>query len=93
MTVMFMHGTCLYSAGTTVPQGTNLYRLGGLGKNGANVYGTHLDVGVYKGQKSSTGSTYSAFGNTYSFNAFYINRSKTSSIINKGVVESGNSVN
>ena len=93
MTVMFMHGTCLYSVGTTVSQGTNLYRLGGLGKNGVSAYGTHLDVGVYKGQRSSTGSPYSAFGNTYAFNAFYINTNRTTSIINKGVVESGNSVN
>lgn len=93
MTVMFMHGTCLYSAGQTVSQGTNMYRLGGLGSGGANVYGTHLDLGAYRGQRSDTGSTYSRFGNTYCYDAFYINPNKTTSIINKGNCESGNYVN
>lgn len=92
MTVMFMHGTCLYSVGTTVSQGTNLYKLGGLGANGVSAYGVHLDCGVYKGQKSTPTSSYSKFGNYYAFNSFYINPNKTTSIINKGVVESGNTV-
>lgn len=93
MTVMFMHGTCLYSKGQTVSQGTNMYKLGGLGSNGASVYGTHLDLGVYRGQRSDTGSTYSRFGNTFCYDAFYINTKKTTSIINKGACESGNWVN
>lgn len=91
MTVMFMHGTPLYSTGTTIKQGTNMYKLGGLGANGVNAYGTHLDIGVYKGQTSSFGSYYSRFGNTYPFDAFYINTSKTS-VVNKGKMESGNTM-
>lgn len=92
MTVMLMHGTPLYGTGTTISQGTNFYKLGGLGKNGTSVYATHLDIGVYKGQTSSFGSYYSRFGNTYPYDAFYINPNKTTSIINKGKMESGNTM-
>lgn len=94
MTVMFMHGT-LYSGlsvGSTVSQGSYLYKLGGLGSGGSNAYGVHLDCGVYKGAKSSYTTYYSRFGNTYPFDAFYINPNKTTSIINKGKLASGNTV-
>lgn len=92
MTVMYMHGTNLKSVGTTVKQGTNLYKLGGLGSNGSNAYAVHLDVGVTRGQKSSPTSSYSRFGTVFPYNAFYINTNYTTSIINKGKVESGNTV-
>lgn len=94
MSVMFMHGT-LYSGlsvGSTVSQGSYLYKLGGLGSGGTTAYGVHLDCGVYKGLNSSYGSYYSRFGNTYPFNAFFINTSKTTSITNKGKLASGNTV-
>lgn len=92
MTVMYMHGTCLKSVGTTVKQGTNLYKLGGLGSNGSNAYAVHLDVGVTRGQKSSPTSSYSRFGTVFPYNAFYINTNFTTSIVNKGKVASGNTV-
>lgn len=92
MTVMYMHGTCLKSVGTTVAQGTNLYKLGGLGANGVTQYGTHLDLGVRKGQMSTPTSYYSQFGNVYPFNGLFINSSYTTNIVNKGKVESGNTV-
>lgn len=100
MTVQFMHGSnytdwvSKYNNGEIIPQGTAFYKIGGTDKYGnVNGYGKHYDIGVYKGQKSTFNSTFSSFGNTYAFDAFYINPSKTPSIINKGVVESGNTVN
>lgn len=92
MTVMFMHGTCLYSQGSTISQGTNFYQIGGRGSNGVTVYGAHYDIGVYRGQRSTPTAYYSQFGNTYAYNAFYINPNKTTSIVNKGCVASGNVV-
>ncbi|SET44433.1 hypothetical protein [[Clostridium] polysaccharolyticum] len=93
MTVMYMHGKCLKGVGSVVSQGTNLYEISGLGSGGAYVYAKHLDLGVYRGRASTPTSYYSQFGNTYPFNALYINKSFTTSIINKGVVASGNYVN
>lgn len=92
MTVMYMHGTCLKSVGTTVAQGTNLYKLGGLGSNGSNAYGVHLDLGVRQGQASTPTSSYSQFGNVYPFDGLFINTKFTTTISQKGVVESGNYV-
>ncbi|WP_223068947.1 hypothetical protein [Paenibacillus caui] len=98
MTVQFMHGSnysywksCLDN-GTVIPQGTDFYKIGGVGAGGATVYANHFDIGVYKGRTSSFTSYFSRFGNTFSFNAFYINPNKTTSIINKGKVAPGNTV-
>lgn len=91
MTVMYMHGTCLYGVGSSVKQGTNLYKLGGLGANGTTAYGVHLDLGVYKGQRSTPTSSYSRFGDTFPYKALYINSSFTTYIANKGKAQ--NSVN
>jgi hypothetical protein len=100
MTVQFMHGSN-YSTllsyknnGTVIAQGTNFYQIGGTGSGGQQgVYPNHYDIGVRRGQTSSFISPYSTFGNIYSFNAFSINPSKTTSIVNKGVVAPGNYVN
>ncbi|WP_223068946.1 hypothetical protein [Paenibacillus caui] len=98
MTVQFMHGSnysywksCLDN-GTVIRQGTNFYKIGGVGAGGATVYPNHFDIGVRKGRTSSFSSSFSRFGNTFSFNAFYINPQKTTSIIKKGKVEPGNTV-
>lgn len=87
MTVMFMHGKCLYKAGDVVPQGTNMYEIHGYGKNGVAAYDPHLDMGIYAGARSDTGSTYSYFGNTYAFKALYVNSNKTKSIIEEGYAQ------
>ncbi|MEA4827813.1 MAG: hypothetical protein VB130_14460, partial [Clostridium sp.] len=99
MTVQFMHGSnystwkSYMDSGTVIPQGTNFYKIGGIGSDGVTqVYGLHYDIGVYKGRTSSFTSYFSRFGNTYAFDAFYINPDKTTSIINKGKVASGNTV-
>jgi hypothetical protein len=98
MTVQFMHGSNFsewkskMDNGTIIPQGNNFYKIGGIGSGGESVYPNHYDIGIYKGKTSSFTSFFSSFGNTYAFKAFYINPNKTTSIINKGVVESGNSV-
>ncbi|KOA20028.1 hypothetical protein CLHOM_15930 [Clostridium homopropionicum DSM 5847] len=98
MTVQFMHGSN-YSTwksymdnGTVIAQGTDFYKIGGTGSGGAQVYANHFDIGVYKGKTSSFTTYFSKFGNTYSFNAFYINPNKTTSIVNKGKVAPGNTV-
>lgn len=92
MTVMFMHGTSLFAQGTTVSQGTQFYKIGGLGANGQQVYALHYDIGVYRGQKSTPTNWYSEFGNTFAFDAFFINPNKTTSIVKKGIVAYGNTV-
>lgn len=94
MTVQFMHGSnsdtlkSYYDKGTIISQGTNFYKIGDVGSSGA----IHYDIGVYRGKTSSFTSKFSLFGNTFAFDAFYINPNKTTSIINKGKVESGNTV-
>lgn len=94
MTVQFMHGSnysylkSLRDNGTLIKQGTNFYKIGDVGSPGA----FHYDIGVYKGQKSRITAPYSQFGNTFPFDAFYINTNKTS-IVNKGKVKPGNWVN
>lgn len=95
MTVMFMHGTCKVAVGSTVSQGSPLYVMGGLGQNGQTVYAPHFDIGVYRGQSSNPGRAggYSRFGDTYPFDAFYVNRNLTKVIENEGRLEAGNTVN
>ncbi len=94
MTVQFMHGSnysylkSLYDNGTIIKQGTEFYKIGDVGSPGS----VHYDIGVYKGKKNKIVSPYRKFGNTFPFNAFYINPNKTTKIINKGKVRSGNKV-
>lgn len=93
MTVLFMHGSnfsdlkAKYNAGTVISQGTNFYKLGGRGPNGDYEYQTHLHMEIIKG-KVAGGWSYR--GNVYAYNGLYINRAKTTSIIDKGTMESGN---
>ncbi|BCJ93740.1 hypothetical protein acsn021_13090 [Anaerocolumna cellulosilytica] len=98
MTVQFMHGSnydtwkSYYEKGTVISQGTDFYKIGGTDGNGNTTYGLHYDIGVYRGKTSSFASSFSKFGNTFAFDAFYINTNKTTSIKNKGKVESGNTI-
>lgn len=98
MTVLFMHGSnyehwkSCYDNETIISQGTDFYKIGGVGSGGVVEYGLHYDIGVYKGKTNTLPSYYSTLGNTYAFDAFYINPEKTTSIIKKGKVKPGNTV-
>lgn len=76
MTVGFMHDNNISDLrkGQIIKQGTKFYQAGtaGLGKGA----GAHVDMSVFKGKVNSV----SRFGrgNTYAFDAFYINKAKTS---------------
>ena len=87
MTVMFMHGKCLYKAGDVVSQGTNMYEIHGYGSNGSAAYAPHLDLGVYAGRRSDTGDPYRYFGNTFAYKALYVNSNKTTSIKEEGYAQ------
>ena len=97
MTVGFMHDENIsnISVGQTITQGTAFYDAGGQGQKAdgsyGHVYGNHVDISVFKGAVNSV-SSYGK-GNIYAYQAFYINKSKTTSIINKGKVETGHTTN
>lgn len=84
MTVGFMHDSDIsdLSVGQVISQGTPFYQAGGMGDGDPEAYGKHVDLSVYKGKLNSV--SWYGQGNVYAFNAFYINRNMTRSIINKG---------
>ena len=102
MTVIFMHCANtdelgkLRTAGTVVPQGDDLVRCGGIGKNGEEEYVKHYDIGVHRGQLSTpnddpaAGGYYSRLGNIYPFEGLYVNPELTVNIVNWGKLASGN---
>ena len=90
MTVGFMHDSNIsdLSVGQIIKQGTGFYHAGGMGNGNPYAYGAHVDISVMKGRVNSV--TKYGRGDVYAYNAFYINSAKTTSIINKGKMESGN---
>ena len=77
----------LYKNNSLIKQGTNFYHQGQTGKGGVanSSYGIHVEVRVSRGKK------YSNFtGDVYGFDAFYINRKKTTSFLKMGVMEPQN---
>lgn len=97
MTVGFMHDENIsdISVGQTIGQGTVFYDAGGQGKKSdgtyGHVYGNHVDISVFKGAVNSV--TKYGRGNIYAYQAFSINRGRTTSIINKGKALAGHSTN
>ncbi len=102
MTVIFMHCSNtdelakLRTADTVVPQGADLVRCGGIGKNGEEEYVKHYDIGVHRGQLSAPNDYpeadgyFSRLGNIYPFEGLFINPELTVNIVNWGKVASGN---
>ncbi len=104
MTVVFMH--CANTDelaqhcadGTEFPQGADLIRCGGVGKNGAEEYVRHYDIGIHKGMLSSpweyteAGGYYSRLGNIYPFEGFFVDPSLTVNIVRWGSLASGNTL-
>lgn len=84
MTVGFMHDSDISDlyVGQVIPQGTPFYQAGGMGEGDPEAYGEHVDIGVHKGKLDFI--EYYGTGDVYAFDAFYINRDVTKSIINKG---------
>lgn len=104
MTVIFMHCANtdelgqLRDAETEIPQGADLIRCGGIGRNGIEEYVRHYDIGVYRGAISSpsdapeAGGYFSRLGNLYPFEGFYVDPSLTVNIVNWGKLASGNTL-
>ena len=90
MTVTFMHDSNISDlyVGQVISQGTNFYDQGGMGNGNANAYAYHVHMGVYKGHVAAN-SGYGT-GNIYAYQALAINTAKTTSIVNQGVMASGN---
>lgn len=91
MTVWFMHGSNVssLSKGQIIPQGTEFFREGSVGASSA-----HYDIGVSRGQittpKDQTGQgvgNYCGCGSDYPYNAFFLNRAKTPTIVNPGKLQ------
>ena len=85
MTVGFMHDndvSDLY-AGQIIEQGAPFYQEGGMGNGVPSTYGMHVDMCVFRGAVNRV----SRYGNgdTYAFDAFYVNRNMTPSIGRLGV--------
>ena len=102
MTVIFMHCANtdelaeFCAAGTVIPQGTDLIRCGGIGRDGIEEYVKHFDIGIYRGMLSSpngyaeAGGYYSRLGNLYPFEGFFVDPERTVNIVNWGKLGSGN---
>lgn len=93
MTVGFMHDENISDiyVGQVIQQGTPFYDAGGQGKLKTGGYGhayaSHIDISVFRGRVDSV-SSYGR-GNTFAYDAFYINTSRTA-IVKKGVMEPQN---
>lgn len=96
MTLYLLHGKNYQQLlnyknnGTIIPQGTNFYEVGQTGVGGVPDprYGIHAEIRVHKG-KTNTYFT----GDVYAFNAFFINRAITKTIIKEGEMEPQNHMN
>ena len=77
----------LYKTNALIKQGTDFYHQGRTGAGGvANpAYGIHVEVRVARGKRYSDFS-----GDVFGFDAFYINRKRTTTFMKMGVMESGN---
>ncbi len=93
MTIGLMHDSSISDlyVGQTIQQGQAFYDAGGMGAGNPNAYAKHVEIGVFKGQVSNppTPSKLSN-GEVFAYNAFFVNTSKTTSIVNAGVMERGN---
>lgn len=93
MTVGFMHDADIsdLSVGQVISQGQAFYDAGGMGAGNPNAYAKHVEIGVFKGQISSPPkSSKLSNGEIFAYNAFFINNSRTTSVVNVGLMERGN---
>lgn len=77
MTVGFMHDSNItdLSEGQVITQGTDFYQAGGMGEGNPNQYSAHVDISVFKGKVDHVERF--GKGDTYAYNAFFINSAKT----------------
>ncbi len=93
MTIGLMHDSDISDLyeGQIIPQGQVFYDAGGMGAGNPNAYAKHVEIGVFKGQISSPPNPSKlSNGEVFAYNAFFVNTSRTTSIINVGVMEYGN---
>lgn len=93
MTIGLMHDSDISDLyeGQIIPQGQAFYDAGGMGAGNPNAYAKHVEVGVFKGQISSPPNPSKlSNGEIFAYNAFFINNSKTTSVVNTGLMERGN---
>ncbi len=90
MTACFMHDGDIsnISVGQTIAQGTAFYDQGGMGNGNPNAYGYHVHMSIWQGQYNLNYVT--GKGGYYAYKALAINSAKTTSIIKKGKMVSGN---
>ncbi|MDY3918743.1 MAG: RICIN domain-containing protein [Candidatus Limivivens sp.] len=91
MTVGFMHDSDISDlhVNQLIRQGTDFYQAGRMGNGNPELYwGAHVDISVFRGAINSVSVL--GKGDTYAYDAFYINRNMTRSVINPGIMESGN---
>ena len=90
MTACFMHDGDIsnISVGQTIAQGTAFYDQGGMGSGNPNAYGYHVHMSIWQGQYNLNYVT--GKGGYYAYKALSINTAKTTSIVKKGKMVSGN---
>ena len=93
MTVGFMHDSDISDiyVGRVISQGEEFYQAGGMGDGNPNAYGAHVHITVHKGHVTR-GYPYGT-GDSYAFNAFFINTKKTTQYTGRGKGYAVNSVN
>lgn len=93
MTVGLMHDSDISDLyeGQIIQQGQAFYDAGGMGAGNPNAYAKHVEIGVFKGRISSPPNPSNlSNGQVFAYNAFFVNTSKTTSIVNAGAMERGN---
>lgn len=90
MTVGFLHDENVSDlhVGQVIRQGEKFYDAGGQGYGYSGAYDRHVDMSILKGRINSV--TRYGRGDTYAFNAMYINPNKTKSILRRGKLSPGN---
>lgn len=93
MTIGLMHDSDISDLyeGQIIQQGQAFYDAGGMGAGNPNAYAKHVEIGVFKGRISGPPNPSKLCnGEVFAYNAFFVNTSKTTSIVNAGVMERGN---
>lgn len=93
LTMGLMHDSNIsdLKIGQVIRQGQEFYDAGGMGAGNPNAYATHCEIGLFRGQISSPPNPSKLCnGNVYAYDALFINTAKTTSIVNKGKMVSGN---
>jgi len=92
MTIGLMHDSDISDlyVGKIISQGEAFYDAGGMGAGNPHAYANHVEIGVFKGQISSPPNPSKlSNGEIFAYDAFFIS-TKTTSIVNEGLMEHGN---